>query len=135
MIPPLFVLRRKFERCCSVLGVSAAFRTSAADDGAAHVERIAGAFHYVSTERGCENERRIASGEDEVLYWLLSDVVFDLSRTFEAKHRVKGQSFRRLLFAKELELMRLLSLEWGARKRAEINAILAKAPYDDVAEG
>lgn len=135
MPPSLLALRQKFERHCSSLSVPAIFRTSPADDGAAHVEYNGEAYHYVSTERGCENERRIASDEDEILYWLLSDIVFDLSCAFEVKHRVKGLSFRRLLFAKELELMRLLNPEWEARKRSEINAILAKAPYDDVVEG
>lgn len=135
MTPPLLALRQKFELYCSFLEVHAIFRTSPADDGSAHVEYNGEAYHYVSTERGRENERRIASSEDEILYWLLSDIVFDLSCTFEAKHRVKGQSFRRVLFAKELELMRLLSPKWEARKHSEINAILAKAPYDDIAEG
>lgn len=135
MSDPLLALRQKFERYCSSLGVPAIYRTSPADDGAAHVEYNGEAYHYVSTERGRENERRITSDEDEILYWLISDMVFDLSCTFEVTHRVKGQSFRRVLFAKELELMRLFSPEWEARKRSEINAILVKAPYDDIAEG
>jgi hypothetical protein len=131
----LLALSQKFELYCSCLNASAIFRTSPADHGAAHVEYIGAAYHYVSTERGRENERRIATDEDEILYWLLSDIVFDLSCSFEVKHRVKGQSFRRLLFAKELELMRSLNPGWETRKRSEINAILAEAPYDDIAEG
>ena len=131
----LLALSQKFECYCSSLNGPVIFRTSPADDGAAHVEYNGTAYHYVSTERGRENERRIATEEDEILYWLLSDIVFDLSCSFEVKHRVNGQSFRRLLFAKELELMRSLRPEWEMRKRSEINAILAKAPYDDVAEG
>lgn len=131
----LFALRQKFERYCSSLGAPAIFRTSPADDGAAHVEYNGETYHYVSTERGRENERRIAASEDEILYWLLSDIVFGLSCAFEVKHRVEGKSFRRLLFTKELELMQLLNPEWEARKRSEINAILAKAPYNDIAEG
>jgi hypothetical protein len=54
---------------------------------------------------------------------------------FELKHRVKGKSFRRLLFSKEIELMRALNVQWEVRKRNEINEILAKAPYDDAIEG
>ncbi len=131
----LLAIRESFETYCSRLGVRPIFRTYPADDGAAHVEFDGHFYHYVSCERGRENERRIASGEDEILYWLLSDIVFGLACDFELKHRVKGRSFRRLLFSKELELMRTLNVQWEVRKRNEINEILAKAPYDDAVEG
>jgi hypothetical protein len=131
----LLAIRGQFETYCSRLGVRPIFRTDPADDGAAHVEFDGHFYHYVSCERGHENERRIASGEDEILYWLLSDIVFDLACDFELKHRVKGKSFRRLIFFKELEFMQALDVHWEVRKRNEINEILAKAPYDDAIEG
>lgn len=127
----LLAIRGPFETYCSRLGVRPIFRTCPADDGAAHVEFDGHFYHYVSCERGRENEHRIASGEDEILYWLLSDIVFDLACDFELKHRVKGKSSRRLLFSKELELMRALNVQWEVRKRNEINEILLRAPYDD----
>jgi hypothetical protein len=120
---------------CLRLGVRPKFRTSPADDGAAHIEFDGQFYHYVSCERGRENERRIASGEDEILYCLLSDIVFELACDFELKNRIKGKSFRRLLFSKELELMRALNFQWEVRKKNEINEVLAKAPYDDAIEG
>jgi membrane carboxypeptidase/penicillin-binding protein PbpC len=40
-----------------------------------------------------------------------------------------------VIFAKELELMRALNVQWEARKRNEINEILAKVPFDDAIEG
>jgi hypothetical protein len=131
----LLAIRGPFEKYCTQLGVRPIFRTYPADDGAAHVEFDGCFYHYVSCERGRENERRIASGEDEILYWLLSDVVFSVACDFELKHRVKGKSSRRLLFAKELELMRVLNVQWEARKRKEINEVIAKAPFDDATEG
>jgi hypothetical protein len=131
----LLAIRGPFEKYCSQLGVRPIFRTNPADDGAAHVEFDGHFYHYVSCVRGRENERRIASGEDEILYWLLSDIVFNVACDFELKHRVKGKSFRRLLFAKELELIRALNVQWEARKRNEINEILAMVPFDDAIEG
>jgi hypothetical protein len=111
------------------------FRTTRQDDGGGHLEIVDERFHYVFTERGMENERRVTESEDEILYWLASDAVLSEASTFEVHHRVPGQSFRRLLFAKAIELMNLMNPAWGDRKRAEIDAILSKHPFDDRVEG
>jgi hypothetical protein len=128
-------LLEQYEAYCGVLGVKAVLHTRQQHTGEAHVEFLDDGYHYVVTERGTELVRRITADEDEMLYWLLSDVVFDLASGYELQNRVKGQSFRRLLFAKELELMRRLNPSWAERKSGEIEAVLAKNPYDDVVEG
>ncbi len=78
---------------------------------------------------------RDAQSEDELLYWLASDAVFDAASAYELKNRIPGRSFRRLLFEKEIELMARFSAEWAERKRAEIGSILERSPYDDRTEG
>lgn len=129
------VLRAKHKELCELLGVSRSLRTQPTHSGEPHVEKVGEEYHYVVTERGSEFERQTTYSLDEVLYWLMSDVVSDLASGYELKHRVKGQSFRRQLFAKELELMGLLNATWQARKQGEIDRILEHSPYNDVVEG
>ena len=128
-------LRQRYKAYCGLLGVKPVLHTRQQHTGEAHVEIVDDGYHYVVTERGTEPERRITADEDEMLYWLLSYVIFDLASGLELKNRVKGQSFRRLLFAKELELMGCLNPSWAERKSREIEAVLAKHPYDDLVEG
>lgn len=59
---------------------------------------------------------------DELFYWLLQDVTFSLACDFELGHRVAGQDFRRLLWAKQLDLCRGLSPDRERRRSIEIKA-------------
>lgn len=128
-------VRSRFLLLCKKLGVTRSFYTAPQHDGSAHVEVVEDSYHYVTTERGIEFERRTTASQEELLYFLLSDVVFEVASEFELSHRVPGQSFRRLLFAKEIELMDQLDLAWGKRKTQEIEERLQKYPYDDALEG
>ena len=60
---------------------------------------------------------------------------FGLACAWELRHRVPGQDFRRLLFARELALLAEARSEWASRKAKEIAGILAAHPYDDKACG
>ena len=128
-------LREKFKAICLCLDSPHPHHTAAQDNGAAHVEVVAGIYSYVITERGTEVARRRSANPDEVLYWLTSDVAFGIASQFELAHRVKGQDTRRLLFSKQLELMARVDAQWGARKQLELQAILAKHPYVDGVDG
>lgn len=107
------------------------FQTRRQDDGSAHVEKINGRYHYVVTERGSEFERRIAENEDEILYWLLSDVTAGIAQEFELNNRIPGQDSRRQLFVKNIELLNRLSEVWAARKKSEYEKVLALHPFRD----
>lgn len=120
---------------CDALGVQTTLRTKPQHDGSPHLEIHQNKYHFVVTERGSECERRISESEDEILYWFLSCLVFGLACNYELNHRVPGQSFRRLLFSKEVDLFEKLKPEWADLKRQEIKAILSENPYDDVIEG
>lgn len=131
----LTTLQADFERLCARLGTPRRLNTTAGHDGCAHIEVVNGQYHYVCTERGLELHRRHTRSKDEALYWLLSDLTFGLAVDDEYKHRVKGRSFRRLLFAKQLQLLQSIEPAWAARKAEEIHQILLKHPYDDLVEG
>ncbi|MAG93892.1 MAG: hypothetical protein CMJ48_09105 [Planctomycetaceae bacterium] len=99
--------------------------------GAPHVEITDSEYHYVVAERGIECERRRTSNIDELLYWILGSITFDMACTYELSHRNPTKDFRRLLFAHQLELVRKLDSGWAERRSGEIDAILAKHPFDD----
>jgi hypothetical protein len=120
---------------CHALGVKATLQTEPQHDGSPHFEMHQDKYHFVVTERGSEFERRITKSEDEILYWFLSCVVFGLACNYELNHRVSGQSFRRLLFSKEVDLMDQLNPNWADIKRQEIETILSENPFDDLTEG
>jgi len=61
-------------------------------------------------------------------------VVRGFKQGFELKHRVKGQSFRRLLFAKQIEYLSSVHVGWAEAKRSEMDAILNEPPFDDDAK-
>jgi hypothetical protein len=61
---------------------------------------------------------------DELLYKIFADVTFTLSGDYELTHRVKNQDPRRIRFQHQIELLTILSPEWGKRKSQEYEKIL-----------
>ena len=110
-------------------------QTTRGDDGASHLEIIDNTYHYIATERGLELSRQITQDKDELLYWLVSELAWGMAITYEFKNRVKGQSSRRLLFAKTIENLNKANPAWAERKQKEFDEILAIHPFDDIAEG
>jgi hypothetical protein len=103
-------------------------------DGAPHVELVNGRYEYVVTERGRELQRRTAEDEDELLYWLISDVTHGIAIKLASRRRSRNQDSRRQWFAKDVELLSKLRPEWGDRKRAEYAQILITHPFRDKGE-
>lgn len=111
------------------------FHTSPPNDGGAHVEHFAAMYAYVVTERGNEYVRRETDDPDELLYWLVSDVACEVAQQYELRRRVPGCDSRRLWFAKHVELLSNVCPNWGSRKRAEYDGVLATYPFNDRAPG
>ena len=102
-----------------------------ADNGAAHIECIGSELCYVVTERGRELDRRRTENPDLLLYWLISDLTHALASSHAAKLRRQSEDFRRMLFAKQLELLGTIKEEWRERRAEEIAVVLATNPYRD----
>jgi hypothetical protein len=49
----------------------------------------------------------------------------------ELRNRREGEDSRRQGFAKQIELLSLLSLEWAERRKAEQAEVLAQHPFND----
>lgn len=96
-----------------------------------HIEVDQKMYHYVVVERGREQLRKSTDIYDELFYWIFSDVTSEMAFEYELTHRVADQDCRRIAFPKQIELLSAISVEMGTKGTAEIEQILAKAPYDD----
>jgi ketosteroid isomerase-like protein len=132
---PLEELQCAFLGCCSTLGVARQyaswFSTTATHNGSAHIELHGSVFHWIVTERGQELERRETSDLDEVLYWLMSDVTFNIATRHELHNRRPGEDTRRQLFAEQERLLNELRPEWAAKYRVRVAQILSAHPFVD----
>lgn len=105
--------------------------TARGDDGTEHLEIIDGEYHLVVTERGLELNRRTTADKNELLYWLISDWAFAGGCGFEFENRVAGRDTRRIIFAKQIEFLEKVDLDWARRRQTAIEEILAKNPFND----
>lgn len=115
--------------------LNALIQTTRGDDGTSHLEIENDTYHYIATERGLDLSKKSTRDKDELLYWLVSELAWGLASTYEFKNRIKGQSFRRVLFAKTIENLNKANPAWAERKQKEFDAILAIHPFNDLTEG
>lgn len=92
-----------------------------------------GQLYYVIVERGQELKRDFAVDMDDLLYRIFADVTFSMAVNFELKHRIEGEDSRRQMFAKQEELLGMLSGNWKQRQANEHQSILRSHPFDDQA--
>lgn len=92
-----------------------------------------GRLSWVAVERGEELKRHNTSQLDELLYWIFSDITFSMALAFELKHRIENQDFRRIMFAKQRELLGTINPKWKALASSRHRDILKDHPFDDLA--
>ncbi len=90
-----------------------------------------GAYHYGYTERG--QTRAIAQAADlhQILYYPLQDITFQAASAHKLAHKTTTQDPRRILFAKQLELLAAIRADYAAQRQAQIRAILTEHPFND----
>jgi hypothetical protein len=96
-----------------------------------HIEVTDDEYHFVVVERGKEIERRSTPDHRELLFWIFDDVTFQLAVDHELAHRIDHQDCRRLIFARQLELMARLGPDFAAASSAKIADTLARHPFVD----
>lgn len=108
-------------------------QTRATHNGDAHVEEVEGRWNYVITERGAELHRRVATNDDELLYWLMDDVTASIAyrRRPSLLQRLLGRDPRREKFATHVRLLQRLDPAWAAAKDAHYAAVLRQYPFRD----
>jgi hypothetical protein len=88
---------------------------------------------YVISERGHEYERKMTDNMEDLLYWVFADVTFSMACEFEVKNREEDKDCRRIIFARQEELLGLLNESWKQKEKAEHGGILIRYPFDDTA--
>jgi hypothetical protein len=96
-----------------------------------HVEVSPQAYYYVVAQNGQEVSRYATRDIDQFLYKIFVDITFGLAVTYAEKNRIENQDIRRLAFQRQIELLTLLSPQWGERGSQEHAQILKQAPFDD----
>ena len=96
-----------------------------------HIEVSSAAYSYVVAQSGQEVRRYTALDIDELLYNVFIDVTFALSVLYAETNRMADQDIRRAAFPRQVELLTLLSEQWGERMSEEQAQILKQAPFDD----
>jgi hypothetical protein len=67
----------------------------------------------------------------KLLWHVFEPVTSSLARDFELKNRAAFRDSRRIVFAKQVELLGALSVQWADRRRREHAVILSRHPFDD----
>jgi len=103
-------------------------------DGAhPHVEVDARGLHLVTVERGQETERFTTPDLDALLERIAVGAAFGMACTWELRHRVPRRDVRRLIFARQVEILRRVSDAWADGEAERHAAILRTHPFDDLA--
>ena len=99
--------------------------------GDPHIEINETGYHYVIWERGNEQRRSSTKDLDDLLYWIMKDITFNMASDYELENRIPNQDSRRLLFETQLKLLKNVNIDFYNRLEDEITNLLIKYPYDD----
>ncbi len=84
------------------------------EDARPHIEvERDGRMAWIVDERGAEMERRPTLDRDELLYWIFESVTWLMA--YQEARGAPGDDFRRILFTRQLELLRRLKSDWRDR--------------------
>ncbi len=100
-------------------------------DGRPHVEIQGDEIWLVTVERGAVFLVKKTESLDILLYWLFRSITSQMAQEYELRHRNKQQDPRRIMFSKQMELMRSLSSNWHETLKEEVESILSTNPYLD----
>lgn len=79
-----------------------------------------GLMAWIVVERGEEHDRRSTYDRKELLYWIFAAVTFSMAADHEVANRIDDEDPRRLLFSRQLELLRALEPRWETRRAREL---------------
>lgn len=105
---------------------------SSPGDGRPHVSFDKNKYNYIYEERGVGFERKSTDNLSELLYWIMSGVIYKMAFQYELEHRIEHVDGRRIAFPRVVQLMSKLNPSWALRAQEEINEILARNPYSDI---
>ncbi|MCB2076191.1 MAG: hypothetical protein KDE55_00675 [Novosphingobium sp.] len=128
-------LERRYEAMLATLGAGRdrhPLHFAPRHDGSPHVSvEPGGTYMLAFSERGQIFDEQPLLDLDELLYRLAAMVVGQEAGAYELRNREPGRDFRRIDFARRLELMSHLSPAWRERLQRELDDILQRHPYSD----
>jgi hypothetical protein len=125
-------IRTEVERRASIIGASGNSELptygETRDFGYPHIEVDGRGYHWVVVERGEERKRITTPDLDELLYAVFRPLTQHLAS--DGRH-FKGKDSRRLMFARQIELLTQLDPRWAARCAEEQRRTLIENPFFD----
>lgn len=91
----------------------------------------ASGYHLKCYERGRLIQDYVTLDLNELLYNIFQEVTFSEACNYELKNRIRYQDNRRLMFSKQLELLKYVDSDFADRQKLEIDKILLSNPFDD----
>jgi len=88
-------------------------------------------FRLVVKERGQIVHFEMAADLDELMYHIFKDVTRYMASQWELINRKQNEDSRRQLFAKQDELLTILSSKFSDKFKVDTERILNTAPYKD----
>lgn len=127
-------IRERVDRCARSIDAPEHYLPTyghSEDAARPHVEVDGPVMQYVVVERGQELSRETFADVDGLLARIFKDVTFQMASHFELRNRRPNEDARRVLFAKQLELLGRLSPDWAEQQRATLNRVLLEYPFTD----
>ena len=88
-------------------------------------------YHYRVLERDILYNDDITKSLSKITYWAIKGAISDAAAIYEAKNRILGQDFRRIMFSKELQYLNAIGKEYAEMAELEYDNILKVNPFRD----
>ncbi|TGM10684.1 hypothetical protein EHQ81_18835 [Leptospira selangorensis] len=113
------------------LNVSISISSNLEEEGLCVDKDFWGYYHFKYIERGKASTDRKTKDPNDIFYWLYQSATFENACKYELIHRIEKQDFRRILFEKQLSLLKSIGIEYYERRKKEISDTLVNYPYSD----
>lgn len=100
-------------------------------DGRPYITISSNYYVYTIEERGHVFQELKTDNLDTLLYWLMKDIIFEISTEHELNHREEHKDSRREMFKQQLDLFKKIKEEWYEKRKKEIENTLINSPYHD----
>lgn len=97
-------------------------------DGTPHIEVDESNYFYLVYDRNVKSVNKKTQDANELLYWIFSDITFNMGVSYELENRKPDVNHRKVIFSRQLELLEQINSDWKKRRENEIAEILNKNP-------
>ncbi|MDQ0362148.1 Imm63 family immunity protein [Breznakia pachnodae] len=88
-------------------------------------------YHYVNMSQGNMRKHIESNNLDDIMYEVFKSATSVLAQKYELEHRDEESDFRRIMWKKQLTLLKEINPNFVERRKKEIDDILAISPYRD----